>query len=228
MYVLHHPTYNGGGGLCCSCGPCTRLRPHYGTILLQFAREFMKLSTTRLRWRHRLREKKCMLKGTMLPAHTRPEARLVQPTPSPNRRQQGRVPTEEPEEAGSDVADGDTEAGAKMSVGANVREYERARAELSHLNVRCRQLRERSGQLRQSIEAFMRSRNLQCISTRCGDIAIKFVERSNRVRPSRRDTEKCIRDALGVERSDLAGRLINELFEAKKQKRRITKAFTPT
>ena len=111
---------------------------------------------------------------------------------------------------------------------AAVREYERVRAELARLSVQTQSLRTRSNQVRQLIESFMRERDLKRIATKSGDIVIKFVERSNRVRPSRRDTEKCILEALGPEHSDVAGRLINDLFEAKKEKRQVTKVITPT
>ena len=115
-----------------------------------------------------------------------------------------------------------------MSVKAAVREYERVRAELARLSVVTQSLRTRSNQVRQLIESFMRERDLKRIATKSGDIVIKFVERSNRVRPSRRDTEKCILEALGPEHSDVADRLINDLFEAKKEKRQVTKVMTPT
>jgi hypothetical protein len=167
------------------------------------------------------------MKGTMLPSHTRPAA------PSPRARrsssaQRQATSSRNPHEEGGEIAEGDTEKSASLNVQATVREYERARSELSRMYAQSRQLRERSNNLRQSIETFMRARNLERIRTKNGDIVIKFVDRSNRVRPSRRDTEKCILEALGPERSDVADRLINDLFEANKRKRRVTKVFMAT
>jgi hypothetical protein len=167
----------------------------------------------------------------MLPTHTRPADVLRSPSPvRPDRwqREPATALAQAPNRASDHFGKGDAEAGAVVSVKAVVREYERVRAELARLSVQTQSLRTRSNQVRQLIESFMRERDLKRIATKSGDIVIKFVERSSRVRPSRRDTEKCILDALGPEHSDVADRLINDLFEAKKEKRQVTKVITPT
>ena len=79
--------------------------------------------------------------------------------------------------------------GASMSVAAAIRDYERIQSELRCLARQSRQLRAR---LAKSKAAFMRERNLERISTKRGEIVVRFVEQPNRVRPGRRAIEQCI------------------------------------
>ena len=119
-----------------------------------------------------------------------------------------------------------TKDGSILSVTVAVKEYERLQAELSRLSVHTRQLRNRRNTLRAIMEEFMRERDLTSLKTKSGNMVVKFVERSNRVRPGKKATEACIQQALGAERSDLAAQLIKSLYETNKVKRQVTHVET--
>ena len=114
-----------------------------------------------------------------------------------------------------------------MGVAAAVREYERMQSELSRLARQSRQLRARLAKIKAVLEDFMRERNLERMSTKKGDIVVRVVERSNRVRPGRRATEQCILDTLGSENGELAAKLISDLYEKHRVKGKTTQVFTP-
>jgi hypothetical protein len=163
----------------------------------------------------------------MLPQNTRPDVRIKSLSPQPvcNAGSHARSPPQQPSEHTPDDVDAQ-DNGAVMSAKAAVREYERVQTELTCLAGRSRQLRARLSKIRARLEDFMRARNLERMSTKSGTIVVKVVERSNRVRPGRRATEQCILDTLGPERGELAGKLIQDLYEAQRVKHKTTQVLT--
>jgi hypothetical protein len=115
--------------------------------------------------------------------------------------------------------------GASMSVAAAVRDYEWIQSELNRMARQSRQLRTRLAKIKAVLESFMRERNLERMSTKKGDIVVRIVERSNRVRPGRRATEQCILNTLGSDKSELAAQLISDLYEKHRVKGRTTQVF---
>ena len=110
-----------------------------------------------------------------------------------------------------------------MSVRAAVREYESVYDELRQTNARARELRVKATSLRKSLEAFMCARNLERLGTRDGRLTVKLAQETLRVRPSKRDTMRCVIETLGDERADLADELIRKLYDEKKEVRTVTR-----
>lgn len=185
----------------------------------------------------------------MLPIHTRgPEVRSVSP---PARRRiehtsiSGQDQSDAPEVeanglhvataretsssgdvtgSGDDSGDAaDDSPGDIISVRAAVREYESVHDELRQTNARARALRARSASLRTSLEQFMRARKLERLGTRDGRLTVKLAQETLRVRPSKRDTMRCVIDTLGDDRVELADELIRKLYDEKKEVRTVTR-----
>jgi hypothetical protein len=110
-----------------------------------------------------------------------------------------------------------------MSVRAAVREYEAVHDDLRQANARARELRVRATTLRKSLEDFMSARNLERLGTRDGRLTVKLAQETLRVRPSKRDTMRCVIETLGEERADLADELIRKLYDETKEVRTVTR-----
>lgn len=110
-----------------------------------------------------------------------------------------------------------------MSVRAAVKEYERVHDDIRSSNLRTKKLRERAACLRQSLQDFMSSRNLERLGTRDGRLTVRLSKETMRVRPSKRDTMRCVADTLGETNADLAEELIRKLYEEKKATRTVTR-----
>jgi hypothetical protein len=126
----------------------------------------------------------------MLAAHTRADSRTS--SLSPPRAHSVPAPSSQAHPQYKGPATTDAVDGASMSVAAAVRDYERIQSELSCLARQSRQLRARLAKSKAALNEFMRERNLERISTKRGEIVVRFVERPNRVRPGRRAIEQCI------------------------------------
>lgn len=110
-----------------------------------------------------------------------------------------------------------------MSVRAAVKEYESVHDDIRSSNTRTRKLRERAECLRKSLQDFMRSRNLEKLGTRDGRLTVRLAQETLRVRPSKRDTMRCVVDTLGEDNATLAEELIRKLYEEKKETRTVTR-----
>ena len=110
-----------------------------------------------------------------------------------------------------------------MSVRSAVREFERVHDELRRINASARELRSKAGEIRKSLEEFMRTRKLERLGTRDGRLSVKLAQETLRVRPSKRDTTRCVMDTLGDDNAELAEELLRKLFEEKKEVRVVTK-----
>lgn len=112
---------------------------------------------------------------------------------------------------------------AVLSIRAAVREYEAVHDELKQVNRRARELRGKASTLRTSLEDFMRSRKLERLGTRDGRLTVKIAQETTRVRPSKKETVRCVVETLGDDHSELAEELLRKLYEEKKEVRSTTR-----
>lgn len=166
----------------------------------------------------------------MFPVHTRPPRPAIRSVSPPPRREPACIATadashgeaEAPPARESPIASAPSNA-ESISIRAAIREYEGLHDALHAHNARGRVLRERLAGLRNDVQSFMQSRNLERLGTRDGRIAVRVMTSKTCVRPNKKETIRCVEETVGVEHPDLAQRLQQRLFDDNVRTRTVTK-----